>query len=285
MTEHDTLLTRIGSALPGLSKADKRIAAVVLDKPEAATTSSIAVLARQADVSEPTVNRFCKKFGAQGFPDFKLKLAQCLASGRTFLSQGIEVGDSPATYGRKIFDSTLNALSAVRNELDERLIEAVVTQLVAARRIHFFGLGASASVAKDAEHKFFRFDLPVSFHEDVLMQRMLAAAGTGGDVFFIVSYTGRTRELLDTAQLAVAGGACVIAMTAPDSPLAKQSQMVIPVKVDENTEIYTPMTSRLVQLAMLDVLAAGVTLHKGVELQPHLQKIKDSLKSTRIDKG
>lgn len=277
------LLANIASAQAGLSRADKRIAAVVLDNPEAATSSSIAVLARQAEVSEPTVNRFCKKFGAGGFPDFKLKLAQCLASGRSFLSQGIEVGDSPAIYGRKIFDSTLNALSVVRDQLDEHLIEIVVEQLVAARRIHFFGLGASASVAKDAEHKFFRFDLPVSFHEDVLMQRMLAAAGSAGDVFFIVSYTGRTRELLETAELAAASGACVIAMTAPDSPLAAQAQLVIPVNVDEDTDIYTPMTSRLVQLTMLDVLAAGVSLAKGAEVQSHLQKVKDSLKSTRID--
>ena len=112
---------------------------------------------------------------------------------------------------------------------------------------------------------------------------MLAAAGTADDVFFVVSYTGRTRELLETAELAAASGACVIAMTAPDSPLAEQAQMVIPVSVDEDTDIYTPMTSRLVQLTMLDVLAAGVSLAKGSEVQSHLQKVKDSLKSTRID--
>lgn len=283
MTESDTLLNRISAAMPGLSRADKRIATVILDAPDAVTNASIAVLAKQSQVSEPTVNRFCKKFGTKGYPDFKLKLAQCLASGRTFLSQGIEAGDRPATYGRKVFDSTLNALSSVRDRLDEGLIEMVVAQLLAARRIHFFGLGASASVAKDAEHKFFRFDLPVSFHEDVLMQRMLAAAASPSDVFFIISYTGRTRELLDTVELALEGGACVIAMTAPESPLADRAPMVIAVDVDEDTDIYTPMTSRLVQLAMLDVLAAGVSLQKGSEVQSHMQKVKDSLRSTRIE--
>lgn len=283
MTDSKTLLNEISAALPSLSKADKRIAAVILDAPEASTTSSIAVLAKLAQVSEPSVNRFCKKFGAKGFPDFKLKLTKCLASGRSFLMQGIEEGDSPAIYGRKVFDSTLNALSSVRDQLDERLIERVVTQLLSARRIYFFGLGASASVAKDAEHKFFRFDLPVAFHEDILMQRMLAAAAGSGDLFFLVSYTGRTRELLETAKLALAGGACVIAMTAPKSPLVNHASMIIPVDLDEDTEIYTPMTSRLVQLAMLDVLAAGVSLQKGAEVRSHVQKVKDSLKSTRIE--
>jgi RpiR family carbohydrate utilization transcriptional regulator len=43
-----------------------------------------------------------------------------------------------------------------------------------------------------------------------------------------------------------------------------------------------PMTSRLVQLVILDVLAAGVTLRRGEGFTPHLARIKDSLKDTRF---
>jgi RpiR family carbohydrate utilization transcriptional regulator len=41
------------------------------------------------------------------------------------------------------------------------------------------------------------------------------------------------------------------------------------------------MTSRLVQLVILDVLAAGVTLRRGESFTPYLARIKDSLKDTR----
>jgi RpiR family carbohydrate utilization transcriptional regulator len=42
-----------------------------------------------------------------------------------------------------------------------------------------------------------------------------------------------------------------------------------------------PMTSRIIQLTVLDALAAGVTLRRGVDFQPHLRKIKESLMATR----
>ncbi len=275
------LLMQMSDALPSLSKSERKIAEVVLSDPESATRVSIAALAQASGVSEPSVNRFCKKFEAKGFPDFKIRLAQSLASGIRYVSQNVEPGDDVQAYTHKIFDSTISTLSLVRDRLCMSLVERVVDNLVQAKRIFFFGLGASAPVAKDAEHKFFRFNLPVAFHEDVLMQRMLAAAGTTGDVFFIVSYTGRTRELVETAEMAKTNGATVIALTAPGSPLAKVCSLVIEVAVPENTDEYMPMTSRIVHLTVLDVLATGVTLRRGPDFQPYLKKIKDSVRSTR----
>ncbi|MCB2551709.1 SIS domain-containing protein, partial [Listeria monocytogenes] len=79
--------------------------------------------------------------------------------------------------------------------------------LIQARQIHFFGLGASASVALDAQHKFFRFNLAVSAQADVLMQRMIASVAHTGDLFVVSAYTGRTRELVEGAHLARENGA------------------------------------------------------------------------------
>ncbi len=281
----DNLLNVIADSLPAMAKSERRVAEVILADPDAATRSSIAKLALAAEVSEPTVNRFCKKYGASGFPDFKLRLAQCLVSGIRYLSESVAPGDDVDAYTPKIFDSTINSLAIMRDKLSRSLVNQVVDKLIQARSIYFFGLGASASVAKDAQHKFFRFNLPVSYHEDVLMQRMLCASATRDDVFFLISHTGRTRELVDSAQLARDNGAVVIALTAPDSLLAQASSVVIEVAEIENTDEYMPMTSRLIQLVILDVLATGVTLRRGAEFQPHLKKIKESLKTTRYDKN
>lgn len=275
------LLLQMSEAKSALSKSERKIAEVVLADPERATRTSIADLAQASGVSEPSVNRFCKKFNAMGYPDFKIELAKSLASGIRYVSQNVEPGDDVAAYTHKIFDSTISTLALVKDNLCMDLMERVVDHLVQAKRIYFFGLGASAPVAKDAEHKFFRFNLPVAFHEDVLMQRMLAAAGTTGDVFFIVSYTGRTRELVDTAAMAKESGATVIALTAPESPLAKVCNLVIEVAVPENTDEYMPMTSRIVHLTVLDVLATGVTVRRGPDFQSYLKKIKDSVRGTR----
>ncbi len=278
------LINIIADELPELNKSESKVAHVILADPDRATSSSIAALAKAAGVSEPSVNRFCKRFNAAGFPDFKLKLAKALVSGVRFVNRNVDPGDDVTSYTPKIFDSTINNLAMVRDRISHTRVNQVVDKLIQAKRIYFFGLGASGSVARDAENKFFRFNLPVSFHDDVLMQRMLASTGGTGDVFFFISHTGRTKEVVEVAALAKANGSTVIGLTAPDSPLAVISSVTLDVEVPENTDEYMPMTSRIVHLVILDVLATGVTLRRGPDFLPHLEKIKDSLKSTRYIK-
>lgn len=275
------LLLDMGAELERLTKSERRIAEVILDDPQAATRLSIAALAERASVSEPTVNRFCRKFEPDGYPAFKLRLAQSLVLGVPYVSPSVAQGDDTPTFTNKILDSAVSSLRGLGNQLPSSLVDEVVDHLVSARHIFFFGLGVSNAVAQDAQHHFFRFELPVSAHADVLMQRMHAAAADPTDLFFLISHTGRTRDLVDIATLARDRGAKVVALTAKNSPLAKASDLAIELEVMEDTDAYMPMTSRLVHLAVLDVLAAGVTLRRGESLQTHLRAIKESLRATR----
>ena len=97
MNQEANLLSELNAALPDLNKSEIKVANAILEDPEAATRSSIAVLASAANVSEPSVNRFCKKFGATGFPDFKLRLARSLVSGVRYISRAVEMGDVAAS--------------------------------------------------------------------------------------------------------------------------------------------------------------------------------------------
>ena len=275
------LLEQIQSRLDDLNKAERKVAEVILHDPQQATRFSIAALAQAAGVSEPTVNRFCRSFGANGYPELKMQLAQSLASGAAYVSRAVSADDGPEAYTRKIFGSTIASLDSACQSLDPQHISRAVDLLIQARQIHFFGLGASASVALDAQHKFFRFNLAVSAHSDVLMQRMIASVAHTGDLFVIISYTGRTRELVEVARLARENGASVLGLTAADSPLAKASTLSLDIPLPEDTDIYMPMTSRIIQLTVLDVLATGVTLRRGVDFQPHLRRIKESLTASR----
>lgn len=283
---HD-LLDRIRQRLEDLNRSERKVANVIIDDPAAATSLSIASLAQAASVSEPTVNRFCRNFGAKGYPDFKIKLAQSLAGGTPYVTRAVEPGDSATQYTQKIFGATIAALDEAQREVDMGAVERMVDYLTQAKQIHFFGLGASGAVAQDAQHKFFRFNLPVMVHIDVLMQRMIAAACHTGDVVVIISYTGRTRELVDIARVARESGAVVLGITAPNSPLSQECTATLEVATPEDTDHYMPMTSRVIQLTLIDALATGVTLRRGEDFLPHLKKIKDSLQETRfpVNKG
>jgi len=278
---HD-LLDRIRERLEELNRSERKVANVIIDDPAAATSLSIASLAQAASVSEPTVNRFCRNFGAKGYPDFKIKLAQSLAGGTPYVTRAVEPGDTATQYTHKIFGATIAALDEAQREVDMGAVERMVDYLTQAKQIHFFGLGASGAVAQDAQHKFFRFNLPVMVHIDVLMQRMVAAACHTGDVVVIISYTGRTRELVDIARVAREAGAVVLGITAPKSPLAQECTATLEIATPEDTDHYMPMTSRVIQLTLIDALATGVTLRRGEDFLPHLKKIKDSLRETRF---
>ena len=275
------MLSRIRQKRDQLNKSERKVADAILQNPSGVTQLSIAALAKSAGVSEPTVNRFCRSFLSKGFPDFKIQLAKSLVSGSMFVTRSVEQNDNAEQYTDKIFTSTIATLNTARKQIDIKSIEAAVDHLTQAKQIAFFGLGASGSVAKDAQHKFFRFNLPVVAYDDVLMQRMVASASHIGDVIVIISYTGRTKDLIEIAQLANATGATVIALTIEDSPLAKVCPIVLGVPHVENTDVYMPMTSRLTQLTILDVIATGMTLRRGLGFHQHLDKIKQSLRSTR----
>ncbi|RMN66331.1 MurR/RpiR family transcriptional regulator [Pseudomonas savastanoi] len=272
------LLEQIQGRLDELNKAERKVAEVILLNPQMATRLSIAALAQAAKVSEPTVNRFCRSFSVSGYPELKLQLAQSLASGAAYVSRAVEADDNPEAY---TFGSAIASLDSACQQLDPALISKSVDMLIQARQIHFFGLGASAPVALDAQHKFFRFNLAVTAHADVLMQRMIASVAHTGELFVIISYTGRTRELVEVARIARANGASVLGLTAAGSPLAQASTVSLNIPLPEDTDIYMPMTSRIIQLTVLDVLATGMTLRRGVDFQPHLRKIKESLNDSR----
>ena len=55
------------------SRSDRRIAAEILADPDFAPHVAIARLAARAEVSEPTVTRFCRSLGCAGSREFKLR--------------------------------------------------------------------------------------------------------------------------------------------------------------------------------------------------------------------
>lgn len=277
-------LEKIQKNLDIFSKSERKVAEVIIEAPQTAIHSSIATLAKIADVSEPTVNRFCRRLDTKGFPDFKLHLAQSLANGTPYVNRNVEESDGPDAYTHKIFESTMACLDVAKNSIDPFQINRAVDLLTQAKRISFFGLGASSAVAKDAQNKFIRFNIPIMNFDDIVMQRMSCINSTENDVVVLISHTGRTKSQVEIAHLARENGATVIAITAKDSPLEQASDLTISLDVPEDTDVYMPMASRIVQMVVIDVLATGFTLRRGAGFRENLKRVKDVLKGSRYDK-
>jgi RpiR family carbohydrate utilization transcriptional regulator len=241
-----------------MSRAERNVATIILSDIDAATRVSTKNLAEQAEVSEPTIIRFARRMGCDGFTDFKIRLAQDYAIGRMYL---VAERQEPAQNGRAVaehvYEATAQALASAFSQRDPAALENAVDALDKARRVFCFGVGgSSANVAREAENRLFRLDVAASAMCDPYQQRIAAATCSASDALLIFSVTGKPRSLVDSAEIARDLGAAVIAITSPDSPLAKHGTVVVPLHAfDEEKFFYMPNRGRYGQLFVLDCLA------------------------------
>jgi len=276
------ILEHLRKTLDTFRRSEQKVGNYVLKNPNEVIHMRIVDLATEAHVSEPTVVRFCRALGCDGFQDFKLRLAQILATDGSFTQFSMNDGDTVAEFSRSIFDSTIGVLLQVRDKMDPAYLQEAIQLLTSANRVEFYGFGASGAVAVDAQHKFFRLQMSTAAYSDPHMQNMSAVTLTAGDVVVAISQTGRTKALMQSVQLAKEAGASVIGLCPSGSPLADMVTLPLYMDVPEDTEIYTPMSSRIVHLVVIDVLAVGVAKMRGPKLMEHLQAVKRSLQGLRL---
>ncbi len=278
-----TLLDRIEARLDDLRPSERAVARFVLRHPNLVINLALPEIAARAGVSQPTVARFCAAQGFSGYRDFKLRLAQSLANGVPFVHRDVNLRDSMAEVGAKVFDRAIAALMSVRNHLDPAGMENATRLLAAARRIEFYGSGNSGIVAMDAQHKFFRLGAPAVAYSDPHVHAMSASLLEKGDAVVAISGSGSTIDLLRSVEIANEAGADVIAIAPSNSPLARAATVALCADVPEDLDVYAPMTSRLVHLAIVDVLSVGVAVLRGPALGIRLKRAKEVVSERRLD--
>lgn len=279
------MLDRIAASLPSLAPAEQRVGELVLQDPQAFARLPVRELAERAQVSKPTVVRFCRSMGYDGLADFKLKLAGHANEGVPFIHRSVDSDDKTADVLVKVIDNSVAAFLQYRNAASparlELAVDAILRTWREGRRLEFYGAGNSGIVAQDGQHKFFRLGITSLSSSDGHIQVMSATMLRPSDCAVIISNSGRTRDLLDAAEIAQSNGATVIAITASHSPLATQSDIHLAADHPEGYDVYSPMVSRLLHLLIIDVLATQVALKMGPDLQEQLPKLRTNLQSKR----
>lgn len=275
------LIRRINDNRPSLRKSEAKVADFVLSNTNEVITMRIVDLASRAMVSEPTVIRFCRALGFDGFQSFKLSLARQLGSGSVYTQFAVDDSDTVEDLRNKVFDTTVGSLLTVKDELDPDVLQRAIDTISNARRVEFYGFGASGSVAADAQHKFFRLQLSTAAYIDPHIQHMSAISLGEGDVIVAISQSGQTRALLESVRLAREAGATVIGLAPENTPLSKASSISITVNIEEDLRAATPVSSRIAHLVVIDVLATGVALHRKPLLKEHLKRLEKSQKALR----
>ncbi len=279
----DLLLTMRERA-ESLSQGQQQVAAVMLADPDFAVRANVDALAHRAKVSPPTVIRFCRALGFAGLREFKLHLAQSLAVGTSTLHRSVVPGDNMQTVTHKVLQGAASALASLEQHIAPQDIERAVTRIAKARRVDCYGVGnTSMFMASDAQARFSRLGLNSNFYFDAHLQLISAATMSKNDVALAISHVGRMPFLLETVDVAKAQGAMIIAITQPDTPLAGQADIVLPVVVPADPSMRVGTEAYLAQMAYLEILMVGTGLRRGPPALRQLKRVQQVLQERGVD--
>lgn len=281
------ILSQIRDSYGELRPAERRVADVVLADVTFSVDASNAEIAKRADVSEPTVTRFCRAIGCDGVRDFKLKLAQSVVVGRLYLAPlpPAEPSEDGSPLWNVVFGEARKALTLVERSIDPADILRAAELVASAHQVLVFGLGGSSTaLAQETQNRLFRYGVVVSAYSDPYVMKMTASTLKPNDVVIAISGTGRTREVVEAVTLAKHYRAKTIAITAPDSDLAAEADIALTVDVPEFPDPLKPTASRYAFLAIIDLVSTAIGYRLDPDARETLRRIKYTVLNHRKGK-
>ena len=265
-------LAWIRSVYASLAPAEQKVAGFCLREPERVVYMSVTELADACGVGESTVIRFAHAVGFSGYQELKLTLATDAA-----LAPGAEGRVSPRdpmdVFVDKMTRFNVRVLEDTAHLLDLRQLEAAIDALTQARRIEFYGVGASGYTALDAKYKFLRIGKACDALSDSHLQAMSAANLREGDVAVGISHSGSTQDTVKSVTIAKEHGATVICITgAARSPITRVADITLLTSSVESPLEGGALRTKIAQIHVLDLLYTGVSMRLDTQAQEAIER-------------
>ncbi|MBZ9736628.1 MurR/RpiR family transcriptional regulator [Mesorhizobium sp. CA18] len=279
------IITRLQLISQDGTKSDRRLAGLVLSDLDFASKAAISEIAARVGVSEPTVTRFCRNLGCEGLRDFKFYLAQAIAIGGQYLSpEPLSRDAREQRIASAITEAAIAAIQRASENLDMTTVMDVAARIASSGNVLCIGSGGiSSMMATEMQNRLFRLGLSALAQTDGQLQRMYAAVATPETTLLAFSVSGYARSVIEAVEVAQQYGAATVAITAPDSALAKVADTVILLQSVEDGNIYKPTSSRYALLAILDMIATTVAEARGPKVLENLRRIKQSVNTLKVD--
>jgi len=262
-----------------LAAREQKVADYVKANLTRISNMTIGELAAAAGVSTPTVVRFCRSLGSNGFREFKLRLAQNLAVSMQYFNT--DPGDDP-TGTETAFDDVLSAFQSaaamVRHQLDHGQMEAAKLAIVKCRRLVAAGIGGGSSMmAMEFANRLFHLGILTTSVGDSYQAQMQAATLGPEDALIVFSASGEVDAMVAATKIAKSYGAATIAITRPESRLAKIADIPVTFSVPEHPDIFKPTAVRFSLLLVLDALSLAVARERPEVSSEYLRRVRASL--------
>lgn len=246
------------------TKTEKKIADYILKNSGKVLFMSITELSEECKVAEASVHRFCRKLGAKGYQEFKMKLSLSQLGEDQALQEeygpggpgpAVEAGSAEMALFADILQNHMSAIRETNALLDPEQVGRTVDLMIGADSVQFFGIGDSLLTAEEARNKFIRITPKVRTLSDPHMQAMAASMVTERDLLFFISYSGSTKDNVYVAQIAREAGAKIVVITRfLKSPLTEFADAVLICGSNEGPLEGGSMGAKMSQLHIIDIL-------------------------------
>ena len=284
------LIQRVNAYRKNMTPAQISLADTLLLDLGAAAHLTIAELAERAGVSSATITRFCETLDYSGYADLKAAIVVALDRKRSnsekfAIAEGdVTESDSIDETLYKISHQAAEAITDTARIVDRAALDIAAAAVINCRRLDIYGLGSSFLAATDLQLKLHRIGLTAFCWSDTHLALTSAAVLTDKDVAIAISHSGVTSETFQMMETAKKAGAIIIAITNhPASPMGRLADHVLVTSAKESRFRSGAMTSRLVQLVMVDFLFVRIMQQLFSSASASLEKTFTAVKNNRLN--
>lgn len=264
-----------------MGPSERHIADLLIADPSSILPLSITEFAKKSRCGNATLVRFSKRLGLKGYKDLKLAVAQEMAT-LSNTEEEIVPDDTCYSMFTKRLYYIMDTLQKTRFSLKPEDINLAAEKIMNAKQIVIFGLGNSAAIAHDAQHKFLRVGLNASSYSDNHMQTIVASHLTPDCVAIGISHSGHSIDVVDALKLARISGATTICVTnSGSSPITEVSDICLFTKSEETQHSILALSSRIAQLTIFDAIYTYIVANSDTKAATAIRRTESALKEKK----
>ena len=276
-----SLFLNIRAKYDEMGPGERRIADLLIAEPNAILPLSITEFAKKSGCGNATLVRFSKRLGLDGYKELKLAVAQEMAT-LSNPEEEIAADDTCYSMFTKRLYYIMDTLQKTRFSLKPEAINLAAKKIMNAKQIVLFGLGNSAAIAHDAQHKFLRLGLNASSYSDNHMQTIVASHLNSDCVAIGISHSGHSIDVVDALKLARISGATTICVTnSGTSPITEVSDICLFTKSEETQHSILAMSSRIAQLTIFDAIYTYIVANSDTKAAAAIRRTESALKEKK----
>ena len=278
-------LLKIRAKYDSLIVSEKRVATFVLENPLEVSKLTATQLAKMVCVSKTTVIRLCQTLGFDGYHSFKYALIHDVAKRETDIFDDIFPNDSPYEILKKVSESNCMAIMDTLKLIDPKELERAAQQIIQAPKTVLYATGGSTVLAMDLHQKLLRLGYECSFIQDGRYQEMQSLLTKSGEVAIGISFSGRSRHVVDCLTNAKEREAVVVALTNTlDSPITEICDILLLASSTVKSKVTSALVPRLSQMNVIDALFMLLVQYDKSGAEQRLTGTWSVINKERIDK-